>query len=97
MSNNQISSKRSTDSRFVIDANTKCPCPKSSQSRIVNLKDRGPVKYGVEHRVEYQILADFLSMKVEFLLESGNKSLYFWVIVDSTSICHIRLKYRYST
>ena len=44
--------------------------------------DQGQVtRPRVEYRVEYQILGEFLSKKVKFLLDSGNKSLYRWVIV----------------
>ena len=32
---------------------------------------RGRVEYRVEYRVDYRILGEFLSKKVEFLLESG--------------------------
>ena len=38
----QISAKRGPDSRFIVEANTKCPS-KSSRSQIVNLMDRGRV------------------------------------------------------
>ena len=37
------------------------------------------VKYWVDYRVDYQILGKFLSKKVEFLLESGEKK---WVLVE---------------
>ena len=43
---------------------------------------RPRVEYQVEYRVEYQILGEFLSIKVEFLFDSGNNSLYIWVIVE---------------
>ena len=50
---------------------------------------RGRVEYRVDYRVEYRILGEFLSIKVEFLsikveflLESENKYLYKWVIVE---------------
>ena len=33
----------------------------------------GRVEYRVKYRVDYQILGEFLSKKVEFLLESGEK------------------------
>ena len=36
---------------------------------------RGRVEYRVEYRVDYRILGEFLSKKVEFLLESGEKKL----------------------
>ena len=32
---------------------------------------RGRVKYRVDYRDDYRILGEFLSKKVEFLLESG--------------------------
>ena len=67
MNANQISAKQGPDSRFVVKANTKSMWPKSSQSQIVKLMDR------VEYRVISQV---FFSTKVEFLLESGKKSLY---------------------
>ena len=68
---------------------------------------RPRVEYRVKIQVEYRILGEFLSIKVEFLLDSGNKSFYLTMThkwsktriprFDSTSIRHIRLKYRYST
>ena len=36
---------------------------------------RGRVEYRVEYRVDYRILGEFLSKKVEFLLESGEKKI----------------------
>ena len=48
--------------------------------------NRGRVEYRVEYRVDYQVkyqmFGEFLSIKVEFLLESVNKYLYKWVIVE---------------
>ena len=72
-----------SDSRFVVEANSKSWWPKSSRSRIVKLMDRGRVtrprveyrvKYRVKYWFEYRMLGEFLSIKVEFLLDSGNKS-----------------------
>ena len=34
---------------------------------------RGPVEYWVKYQVDYRILGEFLSKKVKFLLESGEK------------------------
>ena len=42
----------------------------------------GRVEYRVDYRVEYQILGEFLSITVKILLESENKYLYKWVIVE---------------
>ena len=42
---------------------------------------RARVEYRVEYQVECQILGEFLSIKVEFLLDSGKKSLFISVIV----------------
>ena len=39
----QISAKRGPDSRFIVEANTKCPWPKSSRSQMVNLMDCGRI------------------------------------------------------
>ena len=36
---------------------------------------RGQGEYRVDYRVDYRILGKFLSKKVEFLLESGEKKL----------------------
>ena len=36
---------------------------------------RGQVEYRVKYQVDYQILGEFLSKKVEFLLKSGEKKL----------------------
>ena len=42
---------------------------------------RGRVEYRVKYRVDYRILGEFLSKKVEFLLESGD--IFFkWVLVE---------------
>ena len=77
---NQISAK---PKRFFVEANTKSQSPKSSPSWVIKLMDRGWVTQPqVEYWVEYQILGEFLGIKVEFKLESGNKSLYIWVIVE---------------
>ena len=74
----QISANRGTDSRFVLESNHKSLKPKSSRSRIGKLKNRGRVsrgqveyrvEYRVDYRVDYRILGEFLSKKVEFLLE----------------------------
>ena len=70
----QISAKRGPNSRFVIEANTKSLWPKLSWSQKVKLMDRGRV---TQPQVEYWVISRaFFSTKVEFLLESGNKSLY---------------------
>ena len=69
---NQISAKRGPDSTFAVKANTKTLCPKSSWFWSVKIMNRGRVIWPrVEYRVEYQILGEFLSKKVEFLLKSG--------------------------
>ena len=47
----QISAKRGPDSRFVIEANTKCLWPKLSQSRRVNLMDRGHIDTVVQYNL----------------------------------------------
>ena len=55
------------------------------------MMNRGRVIRGrVEYQVEYRKLGEFLSIKVEFLLESENNSVRF----DSTTIRDIRLKCR---
>ena len=64
----QISAKRGHDSKFVVETNIKALLPKSSQSQIAKLKNRGQitrprVKYRVEYRGEYQLLANFFSIK----------------------------------
>ena len=77
----QISAKRGPDSTFAVEVNTKT-CPKSSRFRLVKMMDRDrviqpQVEYWVEYRVkywvEYLILGEFLSKKVDFILESGSK------------------------
>ena len=68
--------KQGPDSTFAIKANAKTQCPKSSRFRLVKIMDRGRViPPRVEYRVEYRILGKFLSKKVEFLLESGEKKI----------------------
>ena len=38
------------------------------------------IEWNIEANIEF--LAEFLSIKVEFLLQSGIKNLYKWVIVE---------------
>ena len=42
---------------------------------------QGRVEYRVKYQVDYQILGEFLSKKVEFLLESG-EFFFKWVLVE---------------
>ena len=79
----QISAKQGPESTFAVEANTKTMCPKSSLFRLVNMMDRGRViQPWVEYRVDNRILGEFLSKKVEFILESGWKKIKKWVLVE---------------
>ena len=42
----------------------------------------GRVEYRVKYQVNYRILGEFLSKKVEFLLKSGEKKFWKWVLVE---------------
>ena len=42
---------------------------------------RGRVQYRVKYQVDYRILGEFFSKKVEFLLESG-EIFFKWVFVE---------------
>ena len=53
-----------------------------NRGRVIQGRVKYQVEYQVDYRVEYRILGEFLSIKVEFLLESENKYLYKWVIVE---------------
>ena len=84
----QISAKRCPDSKFIIKVNTKCWLPRSSKfdgswssySTLSGRVTRPRVKYWVEYRVEYWILADFLSIKVKFLLvHMGHSRIIIWL------------------
>ena len=47
------------------------------------MMDRGRfIRPRVKYRVEYRILGEFLSKKVEFLLKSGEKKFWKWVLVE---------------
>ena len=46
------------------------------RGRVTRPRVKYQVKYQGKYRVEYRILGEFLSIKVEFLLNSGIKSLY---------------------
>ena len=75
----QILVKMGLNSRFVVEANIARSSPKPRQSRVINLTNRTRVtRPRVKYRVEYQVISLVFSTKVEFLLESGNKSLYLW-------------------
>ena len=75
----QILVKMGLNSRFVVEANIARSSPKPRRSRVINLTNRTRVtRPRVKYRVEYQVISIVFSTKVEFLLESGNKSLYLW-------------------
>ena len=52
------------------------------RGRVPRTQVEYQIEYQVEYRVEYRKLGEFLSVKVEFLLDSGNKNLNKWVIVE---------------
>ena len=68
----QILARRGPDSTFAVEPNTKTMCPKLSWFWLVKMMDRGRViRPRVQYQVEYQILGDILSKKVNFLLKSS--------------------------
>ena len=45
------------------------------RGRVIRGRVKYRVEYRVDYRVDYRILGEFLSNKVEFLLESGEKKI----------------------